>query len=110
MSKMVKKVFNYELENHNVVSKEKYKLKTLIDTNALINYGNYTQEILLKTNDEIIWDTNVIICSNNINFYKGVVSGKKLIITTKTDTLVKLEYVCLHEKKLAPGSGWEAML
>ena len=103
-------MFEYYLENHHDKSKEKFKLKCLITTNATINYGNHTEKIIFDTNDEIIWDINVIINKNNINYYKPFVSEKFLIITTDRDSFIKIPYICLDEMMIAPGSGWEAII
>ena len=89
--------------------KEDYKFKVVFDCNAVIEYGNKREKIKLIKDDEIYWDDNVIILHNKMKHYKSTVTKDHLIIRAPPLSLLKIIYEKL-EQKLAPGSGWEAMM
>ena len=90
--------------------KEDYKFKVVFDCNAVIEYGNKREKIKLIKEDEIHWDDNVIILHNKMNHYRSNVSKNELIIKAPPLSLLKIIYEKPKEEKLAPGSGWEAMM
>jgi hypothetical protein len=90
--------------------KEDYKFKVIFDCDVIINYGNRKEKIKLIKEDEIHWDDNVIILHNKMNHYKSTVSKNELIIKAPSLSLLKIIYEKPKEEKLAPGSGWEAMM
>lgn len=90
--------------------KEHYKFKVVFDCNAVIEYGNKREKIKLIKEDEIHWDDNVIILHNKMNHYRSTVSKNELIIKAPPLSLLKIIYEKPKEEKLAPGSGWEAMM
>jgi hypothetical protein len=91
------------------VSRKKYMLKVLYNTEVSINYGSHTENMILTINDEVRWDNNVIILHNQQNHYKSTVSTKQLIITAPYDSLINVLYNEPNEQTLAAGTGWEAM-
>ena len=90
--------------------KEDYKFKVVFHCNAIIEYENKREKINLLKDDEIHWDNNVIILHNKMNHYKSTVSKNELIIKAPPLSLLKIIYEKLEEEKIAPGSGWEAMM
>lgn len=90
--------------------KEDYKFKVVFDCNAIIEYGNKREKIKLIKDDEIYWDDNVIILHNKMNHYRSTVSKNELIIKAQSLSLLKIIYEKPKEEKIAPGSGWEAMM
>ncbi len=89
--------------------KEDYKFKVVFDCNAVIEYGNKREKIKLIKDDEIYWDDNVIILHNKMKHYKSTGTKDHLITKPPPLSLLKIIYEKL-EQKLAPGSGWEAMM
>lgn len=90
--------------------KEDYKFKVVFDCDVIIDYGNKKEKIKLIKDDEIHWDGNVIILHNKMNHYRSNVSKNELIIKAPSLSLLKIIYEKPKEEKLAPGSGWEAMM
>lgn len=90
--------------------KEDYKFKVVFDCDVIINYGNRKEKIKLIKDDEIHWDDNVIILHNKMNHYRSNVSKNELIIKAPSLSLLKIIYEKPKEEKIAPGSGWEAMV
>jgi hypothetical protein len=90
--------------------KEDYKFKVVFDCHVIIDYGNRKEKIKLIKDDEIHWDDNVIILHNKMNHYKSTVSKNELIIKGPSLSLLKIIYEKPKEEKIAPGSGWKAMV
>lgn len=90
--------------------KEDYKFKVVFDCDVIIDYGNKKEKIKLIKDDEIYWDDNVIILHNKMNHYRSTVSKNELIIKAPSLSLLKIIYEKPKEEKIAPGSGWEAMV
>jgi hypothetical protein len=90
--------------------KEDYKFKVVFDCDVIIDYGNKKEKIKLIKDDEIYWDDNVIILHNKMNHYRSNVSKNELIIKAQSLSLLKIIYEKPKEEKIAPGSGWEAMM
>jgi hypothetical protein len=90
--------------------KEDYKFKVIFDCDAVIYYGNIKEKIKLIKDDEIHWDNNVIILHNKMNHYRSTVSKDHLIIKAPSLSLLKIIYEKPKEEKIAPGSGWEAIV
>lgn len=90
--------------------KEDYKFKVVFDCDVIIDYGNKKEKIKLIKDDEIYWDDNVIILHNKMNHYRSNVSKDHLIIKAPSLSLLKIIYEKPKEEKIAPGSGWEAIV
>jgi hypothetical protein len=90
--------------------KEDYKFKVVFDCDVIIDYGNRKEKIKLIKEDETHWDDNVIILHNKMNHYRSTVSKNELLIKAPSLSLLKIIYEKPKEEKIAPGSGWEAMM
>ncbi len=100
--------YKYALHNLSNDSEEKCKLIAIMDCEVIINYGSKIEKVKIVKNNEIRWNNNVIILSDNKDHYKSTVSTDQLIVTSKTDSLKKIPYIPPENEVVFCG-GWYDM-